>query len=293
MTILVGFSASRQSDAPINLAVQIALSAGDSVVAAAIVEGSWPPKEHSQDRRFVDYMTAQCLESLNRVVDRVRGDLDIPRVVHHSSSIPTGLLELATDRAASLVVVGSSSSGLLGRVALGSVTDRLVHTAAVPVAVAPRGYPSMPGPLRRITAAYGGEADANGLLLGAAQLAREWSVALRVVSFTVRPTLSFGGAVNAGVEDMVVQRWARRTQAEVASRLAAVRPFIEPSDVEVVVGRGRDWRDAVERLPWVPGDLLALGSGAAGQSERVFLGSAASKILRHSPVPVLILPRRR
>jgi nucleotide-binding universal stress UspA family protein len=292
MTILVGFSATRHSDAPINLAVQIALSSGDSVVAAAIVEGSWPPKDHAFDREFVDYVTARCLESLNRVVDRVPGDLDIPRVVHHSSSVPTGLIELAADRAASLVVVGSSSSGLLGRVALGSVTGRLVHTAAVPVAIAPRGYPSMPGPLRRITAAYGGEADANGLLRAAAELAKAWSVALRVVSFTVRPTLPFGGVVDSGVEDLVVQQWAQRTQAEVAGRLDAVRPYIAPSDVEVIVGRGRDWRDAVESLPWVPGDLLALGSGAAGQSERVFLGSVASKILRHAPVPVLILPRR-
>ncbi|MGH3582641.1 MAG: universal stress protein, partial [Mycobacterium sp.] len=32
-------------------------------------------------------------------------------------------------------------------------------------------------------------------------------------------------------------------------------------------------------------------SGAAGQSARVFLGSAAAKILRHSPVPVMIMPR--
>ena len=52
MTILVGFSATRHSDAPINLAVQIALSSGDSVVAAAIVEGSWPPKDHAFDREF-------------------------------------------------------------------------------------------------------------------------------------------------------------------------------------------------------------------------------------------------
>ena len=48
--------------------------------------------------------------------------------------------------------------GLLGRVVLGSVTERLVHTAAVPVAIAPRGYPLGPDPIRRLTAAYGGEA---------------------------------------------------------------------------------------------------------------------------------------
>ena len=88
------------------------------------------------------------------------------------------------------------------------------------------------------------------------------------------------------------QSWKKIFYDEVAGRLEAVRPYIAPSDVEVIVGRGRDWRDAVESLPWVPGDLLALGSGAAGQSERVFLGSVASKILRHAPVPVLILPRR-
>jgi nucleotide-binding universal stress UspA family protein len=37
--------------------------------------------------------------------------------------------------------------------------------------------------------------------------------------------------------------------------------------------------------------MLLLGSGAAGQAAHVFLGSAASKILRHAPVPVMIVPR--
>jgi len=41
------------------------------------------------------------------------------------------------------------------------------------------------------------------------------------------------------------------------------------------------------------GDLLLLGSGAAGQTAQVFLGSAASKILRHAPVPVMIVPRHQ
>ena len=36
-----------------------------------------------------------------------------------------------------------------------------------------------------------------------------------------------------------------------------------------------------------------LGSGAAAQTAQVFLGSAAAKILRHAPVPVMIVPRRQ
>ncbi|MEV0200442.1 universal stress protein [Nonomuraea sp. NPDC050691] len=38
---------------------------------------------------------------------------------------------------------------------------------------------------------------------------------------------------------------------------------------------------------------LLLGSGAAGPLAQVFLGSAASRILRHAPVPVMILPRQQ
>ena len=58
-------------------------------------------------------------------------------MIHQATSIPSGLMELASEHGADIVVVGSSSSGLLGRIALGSVTDRLVHTAEVPVAIAP------------------------------------------------------------------------------------------------------------------------------------------------------------
>ena len=159
MTILVGFSASRQSDAPINLATRIARNSGETVVAAAIAERGRPPKVDPVEDAYLSYLTAEARKSLERVVEEVRGELEIPIVIHESTSVPAGLLELAAEHRASVVVVGSSSSGLLGRVALGSVTDRLVHTAALPVAIAPRSYPTTPKPLSRITAAYGGDAD--------------------------------------------------------------------------------------------------------------------------------------
>jgi hypothetical protein len=144
---------------------------------------------------YQGYVSSHATESLKRVVDRMRGDLDISVEVRHSTSIPVGLMEAVDQYDADLVVVGSSSSGLLGRVALGSVTERLVHTAGVPVAIAPRGYPSSPVPIQRLTAAYGGAADAVGLIKTSAELARQWSVRMRIASFTVRPTTTFGGSI--------------------------------------------------------------------------------------------------
>lgn len=292
MTIIAGFSSSRQGTAPLNLAAQIARSTGEKVLATAIIERSLSRQDDPVENEYLNYVSVQAEKSLAKVVQQLPEGLDIPVVVHQSSSIPTGLTELVEAHDASLVVVGSSSTGLLGRVGLGSVTERLVHTASVPVAIAPRGYAPGTDPVRRLTAAYGDESDVNGLIPAAAELAKKWSVSLRITSFTVRPVRMFGGSIERSAEDLVVQQWMRRTFDGIVKQLNDVRERVAVPDVDVVVGSGLDWREAVEAVPWESGDIILMGSGAAGPVAQVFLGSAASKILRHAPVPVMIVPRR-
>jgi len=293
MTIIAGFSSSRQGSAPVNLAAQLSRNTGEKVIAAAIVERAVPVGVDPLEDEYQGHVTARATTSLQRVVDRVRGDLDISVEVRQSTSVPRGLMELVDEHDAGLVVVGSSSSGLLGRVALGSVTERLVHTAEVPVAIAPRGYPPNFLPIQRLTAAYGGAADAVGLIQTAAVLAKQWSVRLRIASFTVRPVTAFRGTIERSAEDLVVQQWARKTADAVVRQLDEARAKIAIPDVDVVVGAGNDWGEAVTDVAWETGDMLLLGSGAAGPLAQVFLGSAASRILRHMPVPVMIVPRHR
>jgi len=293
MTIVAGVSSSRQGRAPLNLAAQISRNTGDKISATAIVERPWPPKNDPGEDEYLGYVSRKAQQSLEQLVSMLPADLDISVVVHQSTSIPTGLTDLAAAQQADLVVVGSSSAGLLGRVALGSVTDRLVHTAVVPVALAPRGYPLSVDPVRRLTAAYGSQADVVGLIATCAELAKKWSVRLRIASFTVRPTTMFSGSIEPSAEDLAVEQWSRRTFDEIAKQLNDVRASIAIPDVEVVIGTGHHWREAVETIAWETGDILLLGSGAAGPAAQVFLGSAASKILRHAPVPVMIVPRHQ
>jgi hypothetical protein len=40
-------------------------------------------------------------------------------------------------------------------------------------------------------------------------------------------------------------------------------------DIEVMIGSGDDWREAVEDVSWETGDLLLLGSGAAEPTAQV------------------------
>lgn len=293
MTILAAFSASRHSSAPLHLAVQIARTTGEPVIAAAVVERSWPPRDDPVENEFLSYLRDQATQAVQRAVAGLPTDVDVTAVAHESTSIPTGLLELAESSRATLVTVGSSSSGMLGRVTLGSVTERLVHTARVPVAFAPRGYVEPPGRITRLTAAYGGEADVNGLIPATARLAAAWSTSLRIVSFTVRNTAAFMGSIESSAEQLVVQQWSRRTQDEIAKQLNAIRDRMAVSEVDVAVGAGPSWDAAVHSVSWDTGDLLVLGSGAAAPGKQVFLGSVAGKILRHSPVPVMIVPSHR
>ncbi|MET0900734.1 MAG: universal stress protein [Mycobacterium sp.] len=292
MTIIAGFSSSRQGTAPLHLAAQLARCTGARIVAAAIVERPWPPKSDPVEEEYLSYIGAQAATSLKQVVDALPDELDVWQIVHQATSIPEGLTELAAELHAEAVVVGSSSSGLLGRIALGTVTDRLVHTAHVPVAIAPRGYQSTPGRIERVTVAYGGHADAAGLVATGADLAKKWSANLRIASFTVRPVTMFSGAIEPAAESLVVKEWARRTHDGIAAQLEEVRSGIDTLDTDVVIGSGATWRDAVDAVTWVSGDLLVLGSGAAGPVAQVFLGSAAARILRHAAVPTMIVPRR-
>lgn len=78
-------------------------------------------------------------------------------LVRPAHSVPAGLLEVAEEYDAGAVVVGSSSTGVFGRVALGSVSGWLVHSSPILIALPPRGYRGAPDRrVTRITVAYGG-----------------------------------------------------------------------------------------------------------------------------------------
>ena len=54
---------------------------------------------------------------------------------------------------------------------------------------------------------------------------------------------------------------------------------------------GHDWEDALDSLGWEEAELLVIGSSRLGPVARVFLGSNSAKIVRSSPVPVVVVPR--
>lgn len=293
MTLVVGFEPDQSGIAALRLATQLAQSCGENLVVCAIVTTSWPPSPGRIDAEYRVYRTRQAQHALKKARGILPPDLDATFLVHTARSIPAGIIEVASERNASMVVLGSCNGGPFGQVSLGSISDRLLHSSPVPVAIAPRGFRGPPqAKVLRVTAAVGGQAATRELATAAARFARRLGASLRLATFAVRPTTEpFAGQLGFDAEQLVINEWLRKAAADIRGHLDRIEDLGSvPGPLEASIGYGPSWADALEDTDWIPGDILAVGSSMSGPAARVFLGSRASKIIRHSPVPTLLIP---
>ncbi len=297
MTFVTGFSPQESGSSALELVAVLARSTGqEAVVAVVVATPHLMAVVDASAEEYVDVLAGWAETSLERARAALPDDVPARFVVRRARSIPAGLEELVEENDASALVLGSSTKGHQGRISLGSITDRMTHGARVPVALAPHGYRAGPeSRIGRVTVAYA-EGGGSAHLLGVAQRwATDAGVPLRVVSLVVQPRPIFAQAgVPVGVppatEDLVTQQWVRRWRDSFASDVAALDPSggLAPGPLEV--GVGDSWRAAMQSLSWSTDEVLLVGSSGSSPAARVFLGSRGSKILRHSPVPVVVVP---
>ncbi|HJT94538.1 MAG TPA: universal stress protein, partial [Mycobacterium sp.] len=208
------------------------------------------------------------------------------KVAHRSVS--GGLLEAVKELEADVLVLGSAADGKFGQVVIGSTADRLLHSSPVPMAISPRGYRgSKAGGLSRMTCAYPGTPESLHVVERVAALAERLDVPMRVVTFAVRGRTMYPPEVGLRAEDSILEAWASHAR-ELLTQLKSDGIVGEDVVLQVVTGNG--WDQALDAADWQDGELLAIGTSPSGGIARVFLGSRGTKILRHSPVPVLVLP---
>jgi nucleotide-binding universal stress UspA family protein len=242
------------------------------------------------DAEWVAWLRGQSDEALDAAAARL-AELGVPRRdvelrVHAHRSSGRGLIQVAADVGAGLVVAGSAPRGRRGRVAIGSTADQLLHGSPVPVMLAPRGYAAHP-PRRiaRMTLAYWRRRDADGPLTAAAAIADRLDAELRLLTLLIRPP---GLAARFRAPGGVLDR--QLAQAEEDLRYAAGL-FGGGTPVERLTAIGTDIAKTLGTVDMLHGEVLACLSGQDGPLRKVFLGESSGKIVRAAPCPVLLLPR--
>ncbi|MFB9990781.1 universal stress protein [Deinococcus oregonensis] len=293
-TVLVGYAADQAGAEALALGRLLKGQGAGQLIVCTIVPEVWNhPALSPVDQEYAQYLDEHAQETLagaRSLLEGVPTLNNVQYIKHAAKSATVGLSEAAALVGADVLVVGSARAGISGRLSLGSVSSEILHLSSLPVALAPQGFEAPPGQqMTRLSCAYAGTEVSNSTVLEALRLAGLLGVPLRVVAFAVRDRQMYPSLAGYKAENMIVDAWRERTQAALKRLQEQLAGHSPP--ISVALADGESWEEALGQVDWQPGEVLALGSSRMGVLARVFLGSNASKIIRASPVPVLVLPK--
>ncbi len=288
MTILVGLSPDERGVAPLHLALLIARSCGENLVVLTVLPTPWPPRPRMADAEYRALLKSLARDAHHSAKEQIGDSVAVTYRMEDARSVSSGLLRVAQEGGASSMVLGSSAAAAVSRVGLGGVAERVVHSCGMPVYVSPNGFRSdLSSRVSRVTVGFG-RSDADSDLVGmSARLAAQVDAGLRVACFAVRPMDAYSGSIEPAAEDLVIDEWMTQLVPAINQSLGSTEAR---ASADIVVGRGITWEEALTDVAWMDGELLAVGS-TVSVLKSVLLGSHAAKIVRHSPVPVVLMPR--
>ncbi|MEU5880708.1 universal stress protein [Spirillospora sp. NPDC047279] len=289
LRVLTGYSPDDRGDDALALACLVVRTAGAHLTVANVHPPAWPARgPGSVDAEWIAYLEEQAQLALKQAGERLSGvpKKDVDFVVAANRGSGRGLLEVARDADAGLVVVGSAPRGRRGRIAIGSTADQLLHGSPVPVLLAPRGYAEdAPKKFERLTIAYWRRPATEPALRAAAELARSLDLPIRLVTLVLRPP---GLAAKFRNADEVMRRQLDQAEKDLDHAAGLISGDAEVT-TEALLGTGIS--KTLGNLETLPGEVLACMSSHDGPLRKVFLGESSGKIVRAATCPVLVLPR--
>jgi nucleotide-binding universal stress UspA family protein len=292
VTVVVGYLAGKGGLAALNLGVEAAKTLKTGLAVVTVVPKPWttpsPARVDAEYAQYADRLAGDSATQARKCIESLDAALEVSFHKYAHRSAPGGLLQAVDELNADVLVLGSAADGQLGQVVIGSTGDRLLHSSPVALAISPRGYRgSKTHALTRITCAYPGTPESVHVVERVATLAERLDVPMRVITFAVRGRTMYPPEVGLHAEDSILESFACHARETLAGLKT---DGVVGSDVALQVVTGNGWDQALDAADWDDGELLALGTSPQGVIARVFLGSKGAKIIRHSPVPVLVLP---
>jgi nucleotide-binding universal stress UspA family protein len=251
-------------------------------------EGPGPFILHDLDRDKAAEQMAHFLASSP-------GGVAIRREIVEAPSAYRGILDEAERIPADLIVLGTHGRSGFDRWLMGSVTEKVLRRAAVPVLTVPPHAADVPagtaGAFRRVLCAIDFSACSRGALEYAASFAREAGGALTVLHAVELAPFVYETTM-ANPFDFERERPALEQAArEHLERFTAgLQP---PITIERVVTTGKPYVEILERAAERKADLIVLGVHGHGAIDRLLFGSTAGQVVRRAACPVLTVRQPR
>ena len=252
-------------------------------------EGPGPFILHDVDRekageqlmRFIEHESTHGLSVRHEVVE--------------ASSIYREILRQADRVSADLIVMGTHGRSGFERLLIGSVTEKVLRRASVPVLSVPRREPDLgaaaSAPFRRIICAVDFSECSLLAIAEAAALARDGDS-----RFTIVHVVELLPVVYEPSVAVMFDPSANRPALEEAAR-AHLRRFVpegirQQCDIENIVVSGKPYVEILKLAAARNADLITLGVHGYSVIDRLVFGSTAMHVVRHATCPVLTVRER-
>ncbi len=180
-----------------------------------------------------------------------------------------GILKAANDTRADIIVMGTHGRSGFNRFLLGSVTERVVREASIPIATvrSPSDAPVETGPIRKLLCPVNDSAAAKHSLRMAARLATSIHAELIVVH------VEEGHGASQRPE---ICNWLSESEREGCS-------------IQEVVESGNAAERILKTAVKLSADLLVIGAQHRRFADATVIGTTTIRVVRHSPIPVLTI----
>jgi nucleotide-binding universal stress UspA family protein len=286
MKLVVGYLATPGGADAMALGARLARTLTAEIEACIILPADRALPTLTGARDYEAKLGEQAAKWLAEALASVPDGLTAHSHVTFDDSFADGLIRETARLEADVIVVGGSGGGLAGSYSLGSVVNELLHSAPVPVVVAPRGArDSKIDRIREVTCAIGRRQGADLLLEKAVRFSKAAGTPLRLVSLVaLDPTF---GALRADEEAVRGRALTHARQVLETAKSSLPKGF----PVTSTAVEGETVEEAVRKLEWHDGDMIMVGSSRLSAPRRLFLGSTAAKMLRVLDVPMMVVPR--
>jgi nucleotide-binding universal stress UspA family protein len=287
-TILIGVDESTRSEDAIAFGNRLAgVSSAHVVVACAfpfndaIRDGSSPTY-----RKALADQAEKTAAGMRDRLDAVAADRRQIRITPNPSAAHA-LHDMAQAEHADLMIVGSSHTGRMGRVAPGSTGERLLHGAPCAVAIVPDGYAGRTEqPIRRIGVAYDGSDEATAAVAAAIELARALTAELEIIGVVVPITYAGSGMMGGAAYITPQAELEQYVQDDLDAAIAGLPQDIKADSVRLAGDPADQLGERSESL-----DLMLAGSRGYGPLRSVLVGGVSGRLMHTVHCPVIIVPR--
>jgi nucleotide-binding universal stress UspA family protein len=199
------------------------------------------------------------------------------------------ILRDAESSAVDLIVIGTHGRSGFERLALGSVTEKVLHTAKCPVlAVPPGDQHTADRPFRTLLCPTDFSEAGDAAVAYARFIARVGGTA----SLVLLNVIEWPFGHTAG--DDAVTELRLSLEAEARDQLHRLAQLDADSglDVQALAASGNPGREILDVARTRLADLIVMGVAGRGAIDLALLGSTTHKVVRHAPCPVLTVPKK-